>query len=697
MEWAMLNNRGIAFKLGLGFGMCILFTLIVSGVYWIGLSSILDRTKLEDKSQGIADELTATRLAMSRYADLRKPEDLDKVRGNLNHLYEKVKALKQLINDPKEREALEGITAALDAYGNTVNTFAQAVKAQNDATKVFGEGGTGVLDKLAQLQKNMQQALAEAIATNDMAQALHAQKQETTASNLTNAFLSIRVEMLYFAWKEDKARVENAKTRLDSFLAQVAAMQQVVKKPENKAFLSEIITVTQIYKQSIDGFTQSYASVAAATADLGRVGERIVKLTGEIIASLTEARYAEARFVTVLSLSVTGLALLVGVLFSVFSTRTITRGVARAIAVAEAVAVGDVSRDVVLDRGDEIGKLLASLDRMIRAEREAAGVAASLAEGDLTVTVKPRSEKDALLSAMHTMVIKLREVVGEVQSGAEIVASGSEEMSASAESLSQGASEQASAVEESSSAMEQMVSSIAHNADNASQTEAIAVKAAADARESGTAVDQTVAAMREIAGKIFIIEEIARQTDLLALNAAVEAARAGEYGRGFAVVASEVRKLAERSQAAATEITKISRSSTEVAERAGSLLTKLVPDIQKTADLVQEINAASQEQSQGANQVNRALQQLDTVVQQNASASEELSSTAEELSAQSEQLQASIAFFHTEIIVAGRPGPQGSPKSSAQVRQSPLALSSKTQSHGTALASAEAGEVTERF
>jgi methyl-accepting chemotaxis protein len=214
--------------------------------------------------------------------------------------------------------------------------------------------------------------------------------------------------------------------------------------------------------------------------------------------------------------------------------------------------------------------------------------------------------------------------------------------------------------------MEQMVASINQNADNARQTEAIAVKAAADARESGVAVDQTVAAMRDIAGKIGIIEEIARQTDLLALNAAVEAARAGEHGRGFAVVASEVRKLAERSQAAASEITGISRSSTQVAQRAGELLSKLVPDIQRTADLIQEISASSQEQSQGAVQVNTALQQLDLVIQQNASASEELASTAEELSAQAEQLQASVSFF--QMPGAQAAAAQARPAAPAQAR-----------------------------
>jgi len=193
--------------------------------------------------------------------------------------------------------------------------------------------------------------------------------------------------------------------------------------------------------------------------------------------------------------------------------------------------------------------------------------------------------------------------------------------------------------------MEQMAANIKQNADNALQTEKIALKSAEDAKEGGEAVAQTVSAMKQIAEKISIIEEIARQTDLLALNAAIEAARAGEHGKGFAVVASEVRKLAERSQTSAAEISSLSGSSVEVAEKAGNMLVKIVPDIQKTAELVQEISAASNEQNAGADQINKALQQLDQVIQQNSSASEEMASTSEELSGQAEQLQTTINFF----------------------------------------------------
>jgi methyl-accepting chemotaxis protein len=282
--------------------------------------------------------------------------------------------------------------------------------------------------------------------------------------------------------------------------------------------------------------------------------------------------------------------------------------------------------------------------------KEAVTLSNKLADGDLTVTIADGGQDEAgqLLVAMQNMLAKLREIVGEVKSAAANVASGSQELSSSAEEMSQGASEQAAAAEEASASMEQMTSNIRQNADNALQTEKIAVKSAAAALEGGKAVEETVTAMKDIAKKISIIEEIARQTNLLALNAAIEAARAGEHGKGFAVVASEVRKLAERSQKAAAEISSLSASSVDVAEKAGQLLNFMVPDIQKTAELVQEINAASREQDLGAEQINKAIQQLDQVIQQNASASEEMASTSEELSSQAEQLYTSVAFFRLD-------------------------------------------------
>ncbi len=283
---------------------------------------------------------------------------------------------------------------------------------------------------------------------------------------------------------------------------------------------------------------------------------------------------------------------------------------------------------------------------------EAVTVSERLAGGDMNITISAsrKDETGRLLDAMRRMVSKLREVVMEVKNSADYVASGSQQLAAGAEQMSQGAAQQAAAAEESAASMEQMATSIKQNAGNAIETVSIAATSASDAHEGGIAVAQTVEAMKAISGKITIIEEIARQTNLLALNAAIEAARAGDHGRGFAVVASEVRKLAERSQDAAAEISSLSISSVAVAERAGVMFSKMLPNIQKTADLVQEIGIASSEQNGGSEQINKAIQQLDQVVQQNAGAAEEIASTAEELAAQAVQLRSAVDFFQIDGV-----------------------------------------------
>ena len=277
--------------------------------------------------------------------------------------------------------------------------------------------------------------------------------------------------------------------------------------------------------------------------------------------------------------------------------------------------------------------------------------------GDLTFDNLDIRDRDALVArsdelgtlgkAMRKMRTSLSEVVDSIKTSSGQVSSGSSQLSATAQGISQGANEQAASIEELSASVEELASTIRQNADNTRQADALSRKVALDAETSGKAVGETVTSMKEIASRISIIEEIARQTNLLALNAAIEAARAGEAGKGFAVVASEVRKLAERSQKAAGEINELSGKSLTVAGEAGKRLEGLVPDIKKTADLIQEITAASNEQSSGAEQIAKAVTQLDSVVQQNAASSEELAATAEELAGQSTNLADTIAFFKT--------------------------------------------------
>jgi methyl-accepting chemotaxis protein len=311
------------------------------------------------------------------------------------------------------------------------------------------------------------------------------------------------------------------------------------------------------------------------------------------------------------------------------------------------ISKGDIPPVITDTYNGDFNLIKNNLNTLIVAMNEITSAAEEIANGNLTIDLRERSAQDKLMQALHTMVVGLTRTVSDIRSIAGEVSAASQSISTASVQVSKGASSQAAAAEEASSSMEEMVSNIKQNADNAQQTDKIANKSAKDAQESGKSVLEAVAAMKEIANKISIIEEIARQTNLLALNAAIEAARAGEHGKGFAVVAAEVRKLAERSQKAAGEINQLSANTLKVSEKSGEMLEKLVPDIQRTAELVQEISAASKEQDTGAEQINKALQQLEQVIQQNASAAEEMASTTEELTGQSEQLMSALSFFHT--------------------------------------------------
>jgi methyl-accepting chemotaxis protein len=316
------------------------------------------------------------------------------------------------------------------------------------------------------------------------------------------------------------------------------------------------------------------------------------------------------------------------------STRTITYGITiLGIVLAGALAIF-ITKSIVGELGGE--------------PSEIKFIAEEMANGNLTLKFDAQRKRVGIYGAIIQLSEQLKVIISKIMEGAEGVTSASLQMSATSQQMSQGSQEQAASAEEISSSMEQMAANIQQNTDNAQQTEKIAIKAAEDIREGNSAVTQAVDSLKKIAEKIGIIGEIARQTNLLALNAAVEAARAGEHGKGFAVVAAEVRKLAERSQLAAEEINALSSSSVNIADRSGRLLEQIVPNIQNTAKLVQEIAASSSEQNSGANQINNAIQQFNQVIQQNAAGAEEIASSSEELSAQAESLKDSVSFFRLD-------------------------------------------------
>ncbi len=460
----------------------------------------------------------------------------------------------------------------------------------------------------------------------------------------------------------------------------------------------------QEYKTAFDEFVDETDQIEKNTESMRQTVHQVEPLVAKIAKTMTDSAEQkiseitgkadkQASFAVIMAL----IAVFITIIFAFAITRAISRPIQKAVDVSNALAKGNLSVNIVVDGRDETGMLLSAMKHMVEKINEIVSDINALSDeavnGNLAYRADPGRHEgdfrkiieginntlDAIVDPLNTaaenldliskgnippeierefkgdfneiknnlnkMIRNLARFVANAQGAAYQVAAGSRQLSTVSEKMSQGSSEQAAAAEEASSSMEQMAANIRQNADNATETEKIAIKSAKDAGEGGAAVAKTVEAMKQIAQKISIVEEIARQTDLLALNAAIEAARAGEHGKGFAVVASEVRRLAERSRTAAGEISKLSVSSVDIAEQAGEMLDRIVPDIQKTAELVQEISAAGNEQNVGASQINEAIQQLDQVIQQNATASEEMASTAEELMSQAEQLRSTVDYF----------------------------------------------------
>ena len=501
-----------------------------------------------------------------------------------------------------------------------------------EGNRILTQVSNGKIDELiAQTYKGDHEKMKQAI--NNIAVVLQSLQKEmarlTDASKEGQLSDRGKPEQFQGAYAEI---VRGVNTMLDAILLPIGEGNRILTQVSNGK-IDELIA--QTYKGDHEKMKQAINNIAVVLQSLQK---ELARLTDASNAGQLTERGKHDQFRGAYAEIVRGVN---SILDAVITPLKFTAGY------IDRISKGDIPSQITDTYHGDFNLIKDNLNMLIVAMNDITAAAEEIANGNLTVNIRERSPQDKLMQALSAMVSGITRVVSDIRGIAGEVASASQAISTTSVEVSKGASAQAASAEEASSSMEEMVSNIKQNADSAQQTDKIANKSATDAQESGKSVVEAVAAMKEIASRVSIIEEIARQTNLLALNAAIEAARAGEHGKGFAVVAAEVRKLAERSQKAAAEINQLSGTTVKVSEKAGEMLDKLVPDIKRTAELVQEIAAASKEQDTGAEQINQALVQLEKVIQQNASASEEMASTTEELTSQSEQLVSALAFFRT--------------------------------------------------
>ena len=622
------SDLRFAQKLGLGFGALILIAVI------LGLLAVINMSGISTKSEYLANEYVPEvkvsnnieRYSLLTMYDIRgygyteEKDFLTKGQENLKKVEDFLLEAERLAANStqlvKLNEAAVSTRKSVDTYEELVNKTIEANKYLEDLRNRMDQSAKLFMDNCSSYLEDQNNLFEDEIRSGaDKNKLTERYSKISWINNVVENGNEVRLANFKAQSKRDPVAYENAIRNFD-IAGKLEMLRSKTHTNANMKALDNVETAAKDYIQNMQNFLKTWKEREDLNNQRNDAGQNVLEKAQEVaMAGISNTNEIAYQAVSMLNTSsfvmIAGLivAIFLGIILAIILTGSVTKGLKRGVKFAEQVADGDLTVDLEEEyviRKDEIGNLS---------------------------------------KALKNMVIKLREIVENILAGSESISSASQQMATTAQEMSQGSSEQASSVEEVSSSMEQMVSNIQQNTDNAQQTEKISTNASKGILEGSNATNTAVDAMKNIADKIRIINDIAFQTNILALNAAVEAARAGEHGKGFAVVAAEVRKLAERSKIAADEIDELSRNGVSIAEKAGLMLSEIVPEIEKTSKLVQEIAAASLEQNGGANQVNNAIQQLNTVTQQNAAASEEVATSSEELASQAEQLKDTIQYF----------------------------------------------------
>ncbi|MFI3155692.1 MAG: methyl-accepting chemotaxis protein [Methylococcaceae bacterium] len=601
-----------------GFGM---LSKLYIGKVSDSLFGITDNNgKAVEYATGVERMALATIMEEKNYLLQEKDEIHQRAEQNVKELMSYLDKVDVVAKQYKNTELLQQSKTAREGtaqYAEKYRAGVAALKANKQAVAEMVENGNIVANAADKMLKRQVDLYTEAMKKGLSSQELdpYVQRYIVTTNIYVKAMQIMRAEKEEVNYK-DRVAWKKMEVLLPELMSLYDDLQKIVQSEEALKLITDARNGTRNYTDSAKTWIENDDKLKAILADMATLGNNVIKQAqdaeaagyAQLGSARTEAEKLVGEANTIIIVTIL-LAIVLGVMIALFLASMITKPIILGVKFAESLSEGDLTARIDIDQKDEIG---------------------------------------VLANALQTMRDQLSSVVQQVRTNSDALGNASQEISATAQAISQSATEQASGVEQTTTSIEELSSSVKQNADNAKLTKGIAATAAGESANGGQAVKRTVEAMREIADKIGLIEDIAYKTNLLSLNAAIEAARAGEHGKGFTVVAAEVRKLAENSRVTAQEINSLAKNSVKIAEDAGILLEKMVPKIQKTADLVDEITAVSEEQAQGIGQISDAVSQLDKAAQQNASGSEQLAATAEELSGQAMQLQQVMAFFKVD-------------------------------------------------